>query len=137
MAYKHLFDRRFYLKGISIFLWCMFTSIYVWAFSYLYASDSHWHKFVSIAVSVIAGNVGFTYVHSIYSKPWSKFDTKHFWVALGVLISGVGVLAVSYLLSQVDKSSNYLTTFLYALFIGYFWAVFYIPAIFLTSKNRT
>lgn len=137
MEYKHLSDRRFYLKGISIFLWCMFTSIYVWAFSYLYASDSHWHKFVSIAVSVIAGNVGFTYVHSIYSKPWSKFDTKHFWVALGVLISGVGVLAVSYLLSQVDKSSSYLTTFLYALFIGYFWAVFYIPAIFLTSKNRT
>lgn len=137
MSYEHLCDRRFYLKGISIYLWCMFTSIYVWAFSYLYASDSHWDKFVSVAVSVIAGNVGFTYVHSIYSKPLSKFDTKHFWVALVVLISGIGVLSISYLLSQIDKTSGYLTTFLYALFIVYFWAVFYTPAIYLTSKNHT
>ncbi|HHP0452254.1 TPA: hypothetical protein ACRZZH_005183 [Vibrio harveyi] len=137
MQFRHLRDKRFYLKGVSIFLWCMFTSIYVWAFSYLYASDSHWDKFVSVAVSVIAGNIGFTYVYGIYIKPWTDFDTKHFWVALGVLISGSGVLWVAYLLTFNIQSCKYLTGFLYSLIILYFWSVFYFPAMFLSRKKRT
>ncbi len=134
---EHLKCINFYLKGVTILLWGLFVSILVWIFSYLYQSESHWDKFVSVTMSVFAGNIGFTFINSIYIKPWQQFEIKYFISAITVIVSGVGFFFGLQLLNLIKGDDGYLTNLIGVVCSIYYLSIFYFPQFVIKWWDRT
>jgi hypothetical protein len=137
MDLSHLKNSNYWFKGASILLWSLYLSIYIWLFSYLMNSPEHMDKFIAVAVSVLGGGIGFTYISNIYNTPVDKFNIKNFYAALSILaIFSCLVWALwVYKLTKAGESPV-LTTYFAALIVVYIISIFTAPT-YILSPNKS
>ena len=138
MDFSHLNNSKFWFKTISIILWSLYLSIYIWLFSYLMESDSHLDKFISVAVSVLIGGLGFNYISNIYNTPFVKFNNKSFYSALTIFaIFGAAIWAIwIYVMFPIDEKSFFsMKKYTAGLVFVYFITMFLVPIYILSRKQ--
>jgi hypothetical protein len=134
MDLSHLKEPNYWFKCASIILWSLYLSIYIWLFSYLMNSPDHMNKFVGVAVSVLGGGVGFTYITNIYNTPVTQFNMKNFYAALSILVF-FGFIVWSLWVYQFGNGNNepVLTTYFAGLIVIYIISLFVAPTYILSS----
>lgn len=134
MDLSHLKELNFWLKGVTIVLWSLYLSVYIWLFSYLMGSPEHLDKFVSIAVSVLCGGIGFTYIYNIYNTPVKLFNLKNFYAALSILLIFVCIVLTLWVYKFSNASSEpVLDTYFAGLVVVYLISMFFAPTYILSS----
>lgn len=134
MNVEHFKDAKYWLKGITIILWSLYLSIYIWIFSYLMNSPAHLDKFVSVAVSVLVGSIGFSYISNIYNFPFKEFNIRNFYAALSIFVI-FACLAWTLWVYKLANGSNEpeITKYFAGLVVFYIVSIFVAPTYILSA----
>jgi len=95
---QHLRDLRYWSKGLAIFLWSLYLTVYLFLFKQIEPEKTNnLNTFIGLAISVLIGGTWWNFITNLYNTPRNDYDHKYFFAALSVLLilgSAIWVLSL-------------------------------------------
>lgn len=105
---KSLLNARYWAKFFAIFIWCIVICTYIWFFSYLGGEHpTAWENWFKIAISVVVGSIGISYLEKLYIVPYEQFSLQPLLSIIMMVVGFVGVV-IGILIFEGFKESWYM-----------------------------
>ncbi|QBL08198.1 hypothetical protein E0Z06_01055 [Rheinheimera sp. D18] len=133
---QHLRDLKYWSKGLAIFLWSLYLTVYLFLFKQIEPEETNNLKtFIGLAISVLIGGTWWNFITNLYNTPRNYYDHKYFFAALSALLilgSAIWVLSLFPLYNGSDKELY--TKFTAAFVLVHMACIFIVPTWMMTRK---
>lgn len=132
--FPHLYDIRYWSKVISLLLWSLFLTSYVFLMKQV-ETESRYEEFLNVFVSIVFVGCWWNYISKLHDAPLEKYSHNTLWAALGVLIAAFGLSYLIYLTLDPNLELNmWEAKYLAGLIIFYLFSMFISPMLILSKK---